>query len=300
MNKSTEIDNLISILYFEKKYGELKALARLFSAQFLNGLENIINSGCRNEEYFKDIFDVSLGWIDKIPLASFINREKDINGNLIKGKVEIGDFLLVYTHSQTFLNKGEQVIQSFDKRAVIVQAKISNKRNPDVPIAKMSEKKVSSTSKELTLLSKWPSFDLYRSSRSKSSDLEKINLNKDEACAKFAGFYDKSWDCGEPDLGNVCNLTLGELFTKLIDGKTGCSFNTDSNNTNDWSRLVNKLLELCGDYQMPGYIFGKNKSRLQNAGTFYCNPIGMLLDFFNKKKFPVLVVNRIFFEGKFE
>jgi hypothetical protein len=300
MNKTSEIDKMIYNLYSDKRYGELRALARLFSPQFLNELENILNTGCRNEEFFKDVYDVSLGWIDKIPLASFIDKVKDINGNLIKSKVEIGDFLLVYTHSQTYKNKGEHVIQTFDKRAIIVQAKISQRRNPNVPIAKMNKNKVSSTSKELTLLNKWPSFDLYRNSRSKSIELEKINLNREEACAKFAGYYDKSWDCGEPDFGSTCNLTLGELFTNLIDKKTGCSFNSDNKNINDWSRLINKLMELCGYYHLPGYIFGKNKSRLINKGILYYNPFGMLFDFFSKKRFPVLVVNRIFFEGKFE
>jgi hypothetical protein len=60
-----------------------------------------------------DVFDVSLGWIDKIPLASFINKEKDIHGNLIKEKVEIGDFLLVYTHSQTLIKAEYQILERF-------------------------------------------------------------------------------------------------------------------------------------------------------------------------------------------
>ncbi len=298
MDRTTKINELVSSIYPSKKYGELDALSRLFSKIFLLGLEQILNYGCRDEECFKEKYNVSVGWIDKIPLASFIYKEKDIHDNLIKGKVEIGDLLLVYTHSQTFEDKGKRVIQSLDMRAVIIQAKISKTKFPTVPITKLYKSRVTSTSKELKLLSEWPLFDLYKNSRSKSKELENINLSRDKACAMFSGFYDKKWYCGEPDLGNICKLSLGELFTNLINGSFGSKFNPDTKNLNDWDRLIDKLLKLCGNYQLPGYIFGKNKSRLQTTGTLSCNPIGLSLDFFVKKKFPVLVINRIFFEGK--
>jgi len=301
MNKSTQIDNLIFNQYSEKKYRELIALSKLFSTQFLNGLEKILNSGCRYEEHFKEVYDVSLGWIDKIPLASFVNNENDINGNLIKEKVEIGDFLLVYTHSLTYQNKEELVIQTSSNRAIVIQAKISNIRNPKIPIGPLLEAKVNSTSKELTLLSRWPEFDLYKTSASKKPELTNLKINPVGNYAKFAGFYKRQWDLGIPKYQDVCKESFGEIIENMINMKEGQTFNPDMSTTsNDWDKLINKMIGLCGEYSLPGYIFGKNKKRILQFNRLYFNPIfPLLLLFFRKKqKFPVLVINRIFYEGK--
>lgn len=299
MNNIDKINDLIENLYSDKKYSELKALSKLFSVDFLKDLEAILNKDRRNEKNFKDRIDVSVGWIDKIPLASFKNQVKDYNGNVIKNKVELGDFLLVHTHSQTFIQDGETINQNFDNRAIIIQAKLSNKRNPNVPIGKLNKSKVNSTSKELALLSDWPTFNLFKTSGSKTEILSDINLDKTKSNRKFSGYYKKHWDLGNPKHNQICDETMGGLITKMIDKKEGQVFKKNDTK-DDWSRLINKIIELCGEYKLPGYIFGKQKNRYVFTGTLFSNPIILFFFFFKKKKFPVLTINRIFYEGTFE
>lgn len=295
-----EINRLIKNLYSDKKYAELEALSKLFSVDFLRDLENLLNKGRRNEEYYKDKIDVSVGWIDKIPLASFKDQVKDYYGNIITSKVELGDFLIVYTHSLTYQeNGGNTIIKNLDSRAILIQAKISNVRNPVIPIGAMDKNKVTSTSKELALLSDWPTFDLFKASRSKLSTLSKIKLDKHKSNRKFAGYFNKQWDIGNPIINQSCNETFGELISKMMDQREG-QFFTKNNPTDDWSRLINKIIELCGKYEVPGYIFGKGQKRYIFTNKLFSTPIPIFHYFLRKKKFPVFVINRIFSEGNFK
>jgi hypothetical protein len=299
MNKIQKIDQIIANLYSRKKYSELNAVSKIFSVSFLEDLENILNENCRNEKCFKEKYNISLGWIDKIPLASFTKPTYDYYGNEIKNKVELGDFVLIYSHSQVYMKDLEKVTQSIDNRAIIVQAKIAKDINPNVPIGRLSKTSVLSTNKELALMSNWPEFDLYKTSASKDKLIDKLNLDTTESNAKFSGYYNKQWFCGNPIYNQTCDISLGELIYNLIEKKDGQLFNPKDIAT-DWDRLINKLIELCGDYNLPGYIFKKKKSRYVNTGKLYSNPIILFFFFFSKKKFPLLFINRVFEEGKFD
>ncbi len=302
MSKTKKVNDLVASLYTKKNYTELHALKELFSSKFLKGLQEIISDGCRSKKNFKESFNVSLGWIDKIPLASFVHPVKDINGNDINTKVELGDFILVYNHSQQFLDNSKKVTQILDNRALIVQAKKAKKRNPLVPITPLIKNKVNSTSKELALLSNWPKFDLYKASRSKKTILQNIQLDPNECNSKYCGYHERAWDFGSPVHNQKCTNSTGEIIMNLIDRKIGQKFNPNA--VNDWDRLMNTLLELCGNHDAPGYIFGKNVKRLRTR-TWEVKNTGLLFFFpflesnkTYKQKLPILVINHLYTEGE--
>ena len=85
----TDIDILISSLYTKDKYSELEALSKLFNNDFLERLEKLLNIGCRNEEYFRESYKISYGWIDKIPLSKYTNTTKNLNNFKIKTLITI-------------------------------------------------------------------------------------------------------------------------------------------------------------------------------------------------------------------
>jgi len=292
------INDLIENQYASKKYGELQALSKIFNKNFLDELENILNSTSRNEPKYRDRFEVSCGWIDKIPLAQFINPVNDINGNSIKGKMELGDLLFIYSHNRiNVISKGVEN-QSVENRAVIVQAKIANKANPEVPIGRISKGSVSSTSKELALLSSWPEFDLYQTSRSKVPLLTNIQLDATKSNAKFAGYFLKQWFVGEPTHKFVCNESLGSLIVNLKTGKEGQDF--DTTKTFDWDKLIKTLIDTCGKYKLPNFIFKGSA-----WGRFFNIPRSPLIfyfyfgkNIFTRKRFPIIVINRIVQEGE--
>ncbi|UGS24477.1 hypothetical protein [Flavobacterium channae] len=292
------INNLVEKQYLSGNYGELAALSKLFKNKFLEDLETILNINSRNEPYYKERFEVSCGWIDKIPLAKFTSTINDINGNRITGKMELGDLLLIYTHNNKFsTDKGIQN-NAIQNRAAIVQAKIADKAFPLVPIGQIYSSKVNSTSKELALLSKWPEFDLYQTSKSTNPLLTNVNLDRTKPNAKFAGFYQKKWYVGEPSHTAVCNDSLGDLIMGMISGRDGQDF--DTSKTGDWNSLIKKMVEICGKYQLPNFIFGSSSgSRLKNITR---TPLILFFffgwDIFTPRRFPILVINKISEEGK--
>lgn len=288
-----EIDKLINSQYQFSNYGELKALSKLFDKSFLQQLEDILNINSRIEKYYKDRYEVSVGWIDKIPLAKFVHPVNDINGNSIKGKMELGDLLLIYTHNRINITSKGTEVQSAENRATIIQAKIASKKNPEVPIVKMSTSHVSSTSKELALLSSWPEFDLYKTSRSKTALLNNIQLDNTKPNAKFAGYFSKNWYVGKPVYGDVCNESIGSLIIAMIKGREGEKF--DITNSTSWDRLIKTLVDTCGKYKLPNFLFpGSTGNRYMNIPR---NPLIFFFFFFKPKKFPIIVINRIVQEG---
>lgn len=292
-----EIDSLIENQYSNSRYGELVALSKLFTNTFLTELEKIINVNSRVNKGYKERFEISCGWIDKIPLAQLINPTNDINGNLIKNKIELGDLLLIYTHNRKNISsKGIEFISS-ENRATIIQAKIAYEASPKVPIGKISNRSANSTSKELALLSSWPEFDLYKTSRCKYPLLKNIKLDNSKPNAKFAGYYSKHWYVGKPINNDICSESLGSLIIGMISGKEGQEFDTTKKGS--WDILIAEIVKLCGKYQLPNFIFGANgKTRYQNIKY---DPL-ILFFFFGKevytiRKFPVLVINKIVEEG---
>jgi hypothetical protein len=87
--------------YVKMKYfGELAQLSRLFDNSLMESFSKIIN-----EYYVKanpriiHRTDVAIGWIDKHPYADFkcnTSPPKDINGNDITARVELGDAALFF------------------------------------------------------------------------------------------------------------------------------------------------------------------------------------------------------------
>ncbi|MBF04849.1 MAG: hypothetical protein CMP76_16325 [Flavobacterium sp.] len=297
--KATAIDNLIGKQYLSGIYGELAALSKLFKDEFLRGLEKILNINSRNEPNYKESFEVSCGWIDKIPLAKFTGTVTDINGNYIRGKMELGDLLIIYTSNNSFKTKDGIKTDSLANRAIIVQAKIANKAFPNVPIGSIRSGRANSTSKELALLSKWPEFDLYQTSKSTIPLLQNLNLDNSKPNAKFAGFFSRKWYIGKPSYGETCTDSLGDLITGLIKGIEGEDF--DIGKTGDWNSLIKELVEVCGKYQLPNFIFGKSAgSRFKSMKR---TPLILFIffgfDIFSPRRFPILVINKVTFEGKF-
>jgi len=291
------IDQLIKNQYAFKNYGELQALSKLFDTKFLNDLETILNVNSRIQKSYKDRFEISCGWIDKIPLAQFTNPILDINGNSIKGKMELGDLLLIYTHNRVNIKSKETKFYSAENRATIVQAKIADKALPEVPIGKMPTRYVSSTSKELALLSSWPEFDLYQTSRSKLPILTKIQLDSTKPNAKFAGYFSKNWYVGKPVYKDICNDSFGSLIVGMIKGNEGQEF--DVTKTSNWDKLIETLVSICGKYQLPNFVFGGSKgSRFINIPR---RPLIFYFYFFyfftTARRFPIIVINRIVEEG---
>src|SRR5688572_30465931 len=103
-------------LYRVPVWGELAALRKLFSPQFLRGLEK----SERESQGGSDRLQVSidLAWIDKIPLAGFVSSEKDLDNKPITQRVELGDLLIVRTRAMVL--RGKLIVQ--DSRSAIVQA----------------------------------------------------------------------------------------------------------------------------------------------------------------------------------
>lgn len=295
----TEIDDLLSRIYTKNKYSELEALSKLFNLDFLEQLEKLLNRNCRNEENFRESYKISYGWIDKIPLAKFTSPTKNINNITIKGKTELGDVLFIYTH-KIKNNTDKSADKIIDTRASLIQAKIAKKASPLTPIVKMS-KRICSTSKELKLFSDWPEFDLYKTSNSSKPVLRKLNLDINEQNRKFSGYYSKNWYFGNPQINSICDKTYGKFFIDFINRREGQSFENESNRT-DWDLLINKIVSVCKEYNLPPYLFGKRKPRFFELNHFYSTPILLYFYFFwfliPKKKFHVLIINKISEEGK--
>ncbi|MFD2943256.1 hypothetical protein [Flavobacterium notoginsengisoli] len=288
-----EIDKLVSAQYSSSNYGELKALSKLFDTAFLKELENILNKNSRMEKHYKDRYEVSVGWIDKIPLAKFVHAVNDVNGNPIKTKMELGDLLLIYTHNRINITSKGTEVQSAENRAAIVQAKIAGDKNPKVPIAKISDSRVSSTSKELALLSSWPEFDLYQTSKSKTPLLNNIQLDSTKPNAKFAGYNSKKWYIGRPVYEEECKESMGSLIIGMLKGREGEDF--DISKSSDWDRLIETLVVTCGKYKLPNFLFpGSTGDRYL---TIPKKPLIFFFSFFKPKKFPIVVINRIVQEG---
>lgn len=87
----------------------------------------------------------------------------------------------------------------------------------------------------------------------------------------------------------------------LINQREGQSFENKSNKT-DWDKLVNKIINICGEYNLPPYLFGKRKPRFLDLSYLYSTPILLYFYFFGiiipRKKFHVLIINKISEEGK--
>jgi len=284
-----EIDNLIKEQYLDfQETGELQQLSKLFGSSFLDGLVKLIYPTLANQEKL----EISLCWIDKSPLADFTkNNVKDHNGNLVTQKVEVADaafmFFTEYAHPTN------ETASLSSCKSLLFQAKRSHslKSLPQVPITHSTSQN-NSSAKELALLSQWPEFDLYKTSRNRSPLQTNLKLQTNQKDLLSLGWFGacppskeeawkSRWMCAPAELGASCEHTLGEVISALLgDSKlrnlsVGQSFNYQqgwvSGSTqcaNAWDTLNNEILAQCKESTLPKSIFKSEKKRVQSSIPF--------------------------------
>lgn len=260
--------------------GELRQLRRLFTPAFIQGLERILRTatGTRPPGPRSPHIEVSLGWIDKIPLAE--SGLLGGSGSKLE-RTELGDAIVVIVDQQLHA-AGAPVIT--DARAVFLQAKIawSLKQilSPVVPVGARSP----SMRKELALLSSWPTFDLFKASRSRTVRLKGVSLPvgpperfgwyiaapKGPLTAGSGAAWRSWWMAGSPAPGAACDVSLGELLVGLLEGSAAggrpvgeaFDYGPVSPGRSHWSLLCNEVLAILGEDDAPEWVFGPGKSRL--------------------------------------
>lgn len=296
------IDIELNKRYTKSKYGELKAIYELVSDPVIMAIENSISKNFRVEKNYHQKIYIDYQWIDKIPLANFTNKELDINNNLIKSKVEIGDIFIQYRKSSPFKNKSKIIVNKFDRRSLVIQAKLSNTKIPNVPIGKLNKNKVNSTSKELKLLEHWPPFDLYETSRSKLSCLKNVQVELEPFNHSFFGGFNnksKQWHFGFARYGTPCNIKYSELITGLCIGDYGRVFEKEDT---AWSQLTEHINSIVHNRKIPKSISDKVqkcrniRSKIQ-LNSFPSGIFDFFYSIFNRKKMLVIMIDQIDFEG---
>lgn len=304
-----EIDDCIDKRYGHRTGGgELKQLAQLFSAAFWREFEALLkNKFIRTKGPFKQEVRVGLGYIDKIPLAKMALGTSDIHGNPITEKTEVGDaaFFFIDEH---YGRDGS--LHSRSARCLILQAKqASTGTLPKVvPIVHLPKKQNNSTLKELALLSTWPTFDLYFSSRSKNP----LQTDYDVSSSSVVGVVDppKAWYIGAspavtpawsprwiagPSVnGAACDQTLGSILHAVLETRgwlggseaVGKSFHFDparlkgvdsklaiTNTPPNWDDLCHQLILACNSIDLPHHLFRKSARRKVDI-VLHANPLG--------------------------
>ena len=259
---------------------ELSLLARLFSGNhFLLDLKGLLQSKMRNSgSGFSEEADVRMAWIDKRPYAQMTGCKR----------VEIGDSAIFYIQSSSTTTTASRIDKA---RAVILQAKVHDKIDfiPLVPVTERSK----STALQLKLLSNWPRFDLYQSTRGASRLANDVQI--DTSLAGYAWFmatprnaptvsaqiswWRSPWMCGEPAQGASFNHTLGELMVNFLNPPDrgnpkpgqhhpGLPFKMSTADLNPgilpasggWDRLCIELLRSAHRSQLPPYLFPNESS----------------------------------------
>jgi hypothetical protein len=307
------IQTVLRSLYKNKKYGELSSLYKLFDEKLGNAISSQLSSELNlqnTDRYFERIY-VDFQWIDKIPLASFVKQQKDLNGNVIANKTEIGDLFIQYRHTNAYGNKAKPEFYQHSHRSLVIQAKLATEDNPIVPIGKVSKNRCNSTSKELKLLEDWPEFDLYETSRSSDPLAKNLSVSKESVpFAYYGGFNNssKSWSFGIAKNGEVCRDSFEAIVLKLAKGCIGKEIKTDS----AWKTISSEITKICNNRKLPpsmaAGIESRNKQTRVNRGILYSFPsplfnnIFWLFDkissLFIRKKILVLTIDLVSYEGE--
>lgn len=287
--ESEKIDDLINRQYIDiSNTGELNQLARLFSIGFISDLLKIISDRNSSARVSSDIIEINLCWIDKRPLADFTKQKIiDHNNNIISQKVEIADAAFFFFNEIGYLDNGIEKITREESLSFMFQAKrAKSTKLPAIPIG-TSTSKNNSTAKEYALLSKWPTFDLYKTSANKNPIYQDLKIDISGTTTSPYGWFGacpptkvgpwkSRWMCAPAQLQASCDFTLGELIIALINRKTlggvnvGESFIFDptwqsgnnKNNLNSWDVLNNEILYQCKISQLPKSIFNNSDTRL--------------------------------------
>ncbi len=175
-------------------------------------------------------------------------------------------------------------------KSLLFQAKRSRslKSLPRVPITQNN-----SSAKELALLSQWPEFDLYKTSRNRSPLQTNLKLQTNQKDLLSLGWFGacppskeeawkSRWMCAPAELGASCEHTLGEVISALLRGSklhnlsVGQSFNYQqgwvsglTQCANAWDTLNNEILAQCKESTLPKRIFKSEKKRIQSSEFFF-------------------------------
>lgn len=274
---SADIDQLVNqICPTAVSVGELRQLQVLFETQFLGGLEKILKSALPHTGSIPAHLEVSLGWIDKIPIAK--GGGLPIAG--VQGGVELGD-AIIRAIDQQILPNGR--IKTLSARAVLLQAKLA--ASDQTAQARVPVGNGGSGRKELALMSSWPVFDLYETAASGSPLMAGITLTL--PAERYGWFlaarrsakqrlpappWRSWWMAGRPKDKSPCDVTLGEFLTGFLGGAglpphpIGHPYrpNRKPGKTPDWSDLCNAIFGIVGRRQAPPSIFGPGRSRLES------------------------------------
>lgn len=306
------IDKAVKALYGSKKYGELSSLYKLFDETVSDAIASELSDKlnlCNSTRAFDKIY-VDLQWIDKIPLASFVTPQKDLNGHKIINKTEIGDLFIQYRHTNAYPIDGNEEVHSYCHRALVVQAKLASVEKPKVPIGYVNRKCVNSTTKELKLLESWPTFDLYETSRSSQPLARGLSVKLDDVPFSFYGGFSnqsKSWFFGKAKYTELCNKSFSDIIVELANNDAGKDVDHDS----AWETITSEITKTCQNRKMPPSIArrieSRHKSKGINEGVLYSFPAPLVyifqriwdkfLSMFRGKKMLVVTIDRVSYEG---
>lgn len=290
-----KLDSLINAQYLSLTgTGELEQLSKLFEPRFLAELLNVLTENLSNSRQFQQKLEIAVCWIDKRPLADFSKQKVvDHNGHIVTKKVEVGDAAFVFSNEFCYLKGGKEVSQRQYSSSLIFQAKRSGKKDiPHIPIGIGKSQNVS-TAKELALLSEWPTFDLFKASRSKKALHSNLKITKSGGSKLSYGWFGacppgkksdwkSRWMCAPANNGQKCSFSLGEVLealinkTQLSDVNVGEEFQliTDWENyankgsLHSWDILNNEILSQCRKSKLPKSIFNSEKSRIVRAHKY--------------------------------
>lgn len=308
-----EIDDCIDKRYgYRTGGGELKQLAKLFSAAFWCEFEALLKNKFINTKNpsFKQEVRVGLGYIDKIPLAKMKPGTADVHGNPITEKTEVGDaaFFFIDEYYRT-----DGSLHSRSARCLILQAKQASTGTlpKAVPIVQLPKRQNNSTLKELALLSTWPTFDLYFSSGSKKPLQSGYEVSGSTvggltdppkawyigASPSITSAWSPRWIAGPSINGAACDETLGSILHSVLEnhGKlggheaVGKSFNFDPARLNavdseltststppNWDDLCHQIILACNSIDLPHHLFRKSAKRGVGI-ALHVNPLGPIL-----------------------
>ncbi|WP_147253539.1 hypothetical protein [Thalassospira xiamenensis] len=273
----TKIDRFVDLKCRRpKSYGELNQLYQLFSIDFRQALEILINRsllGCSQ----RTICNVELGWIDKIPV---------VKSSALTKRTELGD-AVIFAYDQKCDSQGN--LSQIAARAVILQAKVARSKtqlaNPEVPVGYGK-----STQDEFKLLSGWPQFDLYNTGGTKKPCIQNVNVAPKCSPPSEAWFLvapgrgivaanRASWPCwwmaGKASSKARCSTTIGTLLADFFKGSSvslqvGADFilpgsmskSSKGKAACDWSDLCNEIRKILLIYKAPVSIFGPSQPRI--------------------------------------
>ncbi|WP_445010885.1 hypothetical protein [Vreelandella stevensii] len=307
-----EIDKTLKSLYKNKKYGELSALYKIFNKKLRDAITSVLSKELNlydSTRSFENIY-VDFQWIDKIPLACFVQPQSDINGNPIDTKTELGDLFIQYRHTNAWGSNSNPSVNQLCHRSLIIQAKIASKDNPTVPIGKISKKKANSTSKEIKLLEEWPEFDLYETSRSKLPLARNLVVSKSGSPFAFFGGFSVSsqnWSFGIAKYGETCGKSFSEILLEIAQDKSGKKLNTDA----AWATVSQEITKTCINRNLPPSIAKRiesiNTTTNVQGGVFYSFPAQLdywatllyekLSSLSRRRKMLVITIDKVSYEG---